>query len=225
MEPDETLIRPIAAKLANRYRGIVDREDVAQELRIWWLTHEKAVNKYAHAEEDKRGVESWNLRRKLYRAGDRYCRTVKGQALGYLPEDEAFYDRELIRDLLPMVWNPELILQSNPNEGQQKVRGSRSPAEGNNLPVMVADVSRAVDELSEADRYILFLHYGQGAEVREIADLENLTLASVKMRTQRALKRLVDFLGGESPWSDGPGSRRVMSNAQAQAITAHQEGG
>lgn len=220
-EPDESFIRPIAYKLAQRYR-MVDREDIAQELRIWWMTHPKSVDKFVYADEADRKLEAWRLRQKLNRAGERYCRQQKAQTLGYLVDDEAFYDKELVRDLLPLVWKPELMLQSNPNEGEQKVRTGKKASEGNNLPVMVADISRSLDELATDSRMMLWLHFGHDYEYKDIAAAFDLSVGAVKMRIQRAIKQIVELLGGENPWSDGPGSRRAVSNAAALAITSHQ---
>lgn len=222
IDVDEELIRPIAYRIANRYRQYVEREDVAQELRIWWLTHEKAVERYQG--EDKIGEKK--LKKALYRAAEKFARGQKATVLGYKPEDEFFYNTELIRMLLPMVWNPDLIFQEvQPDEAGGKIRRTKAANEGNNLPAMVADVAEALSRIDLDDYRVLLLHFALEYEYKELASELDIQVGAAKMRVQRAIERIVDTLGGETPWTDGPGSRHAISNAHAAAITANQEVG
>jgi hypothetical protein len=222
IDVDEELIRPIAYRIGNRYRQYVEREDVAQELRLWWLTHPKAVERYT----DDGKVGEKKLTKSLYRAAEKFAREQKALALGYKPEDEFFYNTELIRMLLPMVWNPELIFQEvQPDDLGGKIRRSKAANEGNNLPAMVADVAQALHRIDLDDYKLLLLHFALQYEYKELAEELDINVGAAKMRVQRAIERLVETLGGETPWTDGPGSRRAISNAHAAAITANQEDG
>lgn len=219
IEPDEALIRPTAARYAHRFR-MVERDDIAQELRVWWLTHQKQIRRYVEQGQERRITKS------LQRAAERYCRKVKSQVLGYRPEDEFFYNTGLIRELLPMVWNADLITQDqHPDEGG-KVRRSKPANEGNDLLAMVGDVARTLMVIDKDEYAALWMVYGPlKADYSELAKGLGITVAAAKMRVQRAVQSIVDMLGGESPYSDGPGSRKAMSNAAAQALTANQETG
>lgn len=221
IEPDEELIRPTAARYARRYR-LVERDDIAQELRLWWLTNQRAVARYTREEEPQPA----KLAKALNRAAERYCRQIKAQSVGYRVEDEFFYNAGLVRELLPMVWKPELVIQdTQPDEGG-RVKSGKPANEGNNLLAMVADVSRAFDAITDDHRRILFAVYFFGETNEHIADRLVISVPAVKMRVQRAVDALVDELGGRSPYDDdyeGPGSRRAISNAHAAAITSNQE--
>ncbi len=218
IEPDEALIRPTAARYANRYR-MVDREDIAQELRLWWLTKQKAIKRYTENGEERK------LTKALQRAAERYCRQQKALAQGYRPEDEFFYSTGQVRELLPLVYNPELVVQDQrPDEGSSPKR-TKPANEGNNLLAMVADVARALEHVDSEAIAVLYLHFGAPKwSYEEIAGQYETTVAAAKMRVHRAVQAVVDVLGGTSPYDDvgGPGARRSISNAHAQAITGEQ---
>ena len=216
--PDEELIRPTAARYANRYR-MVERDDIAQELRLWWITHQRVVNRYL--EEEKTAF----LARALNRAAERYCRDVRAQSVGYSPADEFFYNAGQLRELLPLIWKPELVIQDQqPDEGG-KIRSGKPANEGNNLLAMVSDVARGFVQLEWDQRNLLEIQFGLGFTNKDMAGFFDTTEPAIKMRVQRALDALVQILGGKSPYDDfdGPGSRHAMSNAHAQAITSNQE--
>lgn len=219
ISPDDTLILPIANGFARSYR-MVDVQDVAQELREWWLTNQDRVEKWTA--EDASKTDQAKLAKSLRNAAARYCRKEKAQKAGYRTSDEFFYDAEIIRTLLPYVWHPERIgteQRQDPNAG----RGRRPASEGNNLLAMVSDIGSAVDSLDGDDELLLTLRYGQDAPFDELSSLMQVDAHALEMRVHRAVERMVTFLGGRSPWSDGPGTRRAMSNAQALAVTRNQE--
>lgn len=219
IEPDEALIRPTAARYANRFR-MVERDDIAQELRVWWLTHQKQIRRYVELGQERRITKS------LQRAAERFCRKTKAQVLGYRPEDEFFYNTGLVRELLPLVWNADLITQDQRPDDGGKAKRSKPANEGNELLAMVGDVARVLTLLDRDEYAALWMVYGPlKAEYTELAAGLSITVAAAKMRVQRAVQSVVDVLGGESPYVEGPGSRRAMSNAAAQALTAHQESG
>lgn len=218
-EWDATIVA-ISRATARRF-STVDWEDVAQELRLWWLRHPARVTKYL--DEDAADAASRTGSKKLMRAlsleASGFCQIEKARHLGYRVEDLYFYSTGALRELLPMVFDYECWLQlgQQADDGSAK-RGGSAPNEGNNLVAALADVKRGLDLISEGDRDLLLQLYRDGFSEDEMAENAGLTTEAMNKRHDRALARLRDAMGGERPpMDDGPGTRRVVSNAAARA--------
>jgi hypothetical protein len=78
-----------------------------------------------------------------------------------------------------------------------------APSEGGNLSVMMMEIDSAYWKLSKEDRKILFFRYAESMDYKEISNY--LSLGSddaARMRGNRAVKRLVNKLGGFKPFYD-----------------------
>lgn len=223
IDPDEDLIRPTAARFSRRYR-MVERDDIAQELRLWWIEHQRTVKRYLESEErDERG----KLQTALNREAEKYCRAIKAQVEGYKPDDEYFYTSGQVRELLPLVFKPELMVQdTQPDEGG-RIKSGKPANEGNNLQAMVQDVARGLEALSGEQRRLIEDVFLFGETNDSLADRLEISVDAAKMRVQRAIDSLIRNLGGKSPYvdHDGPGNRHAISNAHAIALTGNQETG
>lgn len=213
-EWEPTLIA-VARSVARRF-SMVDWEDVAQELRLWFISEPAVIRYLSDDSEDKVGTKK--LMRSLGRQASAYCQTEKAHSLGYQVSDLEFYSTGALRDLLQMVFEYENWICTTANDGQP--RAASRPAEGNNLVAALSDVSRALDLCKEADRELLYRLYRDGFTEAEIAEEDGVSEEAVNKRHDRALARLRDVLGGERPaFPEGPGTRRVMSNSAAIAQT------
>lgn len=215
---DPTIIA-ISRATARRFGPVVDWEDVAQELRLWWLKHAKRVEKYL----DDEDAGSKLLMRALSLEASGFCQVEKARHLGYRVEDLFFYNTGALRELLPLVFDYECwveIGQQRGGEGSDGGRGSRAPAEGNNLVTVLADVHRGLSLVNESDRQLIFDLYREGLSEAELAERSGVTAEAVNKRHDRALARLRDVMGGERPpMHEGPGARHALSNAAARAAT------
>lgn len=217
IEPDEALIRPLAAKYAGRFR-MVDRDDIAQEMRVWWLRNQRRIKKLI---DDERQDKIYDDLRQVSR---RYCERQKAQTAGYEVGDLHWYDAGVVRELLPMVWDTSLLTQDQAPDDGARPRNRKPANEGGNLMAMVSDCSRAVAQVDLDEYAMLWLQFGpMKYSNQDLAVYLDTSLAAAKMRVQRALNRLVDLLGGDSPFhTSGPGRRRAESNAAAQARTRNE---
>jgi hypothetical protein len=217
---DSTVVA-IARSTARRFGGIVQWEDVAQELRLWWLQNPKRVTKYLAEDEEDQDTRAGTkkLMRALSLEASGYCQVEKARHLGYRVEDLFFYNTGALREILPLVFDYECWVQLGQRASDENsTRTTVAPNEGNNLVAALADVRRGLDLVGESDRDLLVALHRDGFSEAELAGRYGVTLEALNKRHDRALARLRDALGGERPpMHEGPGSRRVISNRAAQA--------
>ena len=108
---------------------------------------------------------------------------------------------DVVEALLPAVLRNEYGVTHKLNLGRPG-RPS-APSEGGNLSVMMMEIDSAYWKLSKEDRKILFFRYAESMDYKEISNY--LSLGSddaARMRGNRAVKRLVNKLGGYRPFLD-----------------------
>lgn len=102
---------------------------------------------------------------------------------GFRAEDVYFYGLDVIANVLPGLWDENY--SGLPAEFEE-VRQKRDAAEGNNWPVLLADVTRAYASSPDWAKEALFCQYGIG-------------VAQSHEDTEAALIKLRDLLGGARP--------------------------
>lgn len=219
----EPLVLSIANEFGRKFgRYGVEREDLAQEMRLWVFRHPETIARW---EESEDGAEK-PLARTLRNEALDLCQQWKADYLGYSKSDLTYYSRkELQKVLLPAVFDPEAWTEPPVSEGSG--RSQRAPAEGGNWIAMLADVSRAFSSIPQRDQDLLrMFHQDQMTNVL-VADMLGITQQAASKKHHQALGRLVRQLGGERPRNtheeptceceDFVGTRQVMSNAAARA--------
>lgn len=210
---------PVAVSLSYKYRGYAEVSDIRSDLIEWAYKNNESIEQWLGAE-DKRELKTniWIMNKRLYKQGERFCRRMKAQSLGYHHTDEWFFNKGIIREFLPMVlsgdWRETLLGQ--PEGGRS---APREPSTGNNLSAMAIDIDRAIPKLSLSQQEVLKLLYVEELPVELVALEVGISEKAVRARVDRAISRIIDLTGGESPW-DGIGSRKVISNAQASVRTS-----
>lgn len=222
-EWDDTIVA-ISRAVVRRF-PMVDWQDVAQTLRLWWM-ETKRVSKYLDTIEGDDEAEGKVATKKLLRAmqlqASKFCQYEKAATLGYKVDDLFFYSTGALRDILPMVFDYDAWLPFTKSDSSGRSGGD--PAEGGNLLATLADVSLALSRLRDSDLVLIESIYQHGLTEAEIATAEDVTVEAINKRHDRALERLRDILGGERPnFHEGPGARRAMSRAAAVAITGSDE--
>lgn len=217
----EDMIQSVAAEFTRRYRRYgMEREDCAQELRLWVHRHPGKVDEYlaeAHGEK--------MLGRTLRNEAQRFGETAKAQCLGYSLDDLYWWEKGEVEALLPAVFEPESWLE--PPVSEDGGRSGRSPATGGNWIASLADLSQAFSKLAPEDQSLLRLYHETGLPNKVVAEMAGVDDSTASRRHDRAIGRLHKVLGGRRPRSthedgcecDVVGSRRAMSNAAARAVT------
>lgn len=206
LEPNELEMRD--AQRVGRYVARswpnVDAEDVVAELLLWLCQNGKHLERWR--EEGAHG--SNKLRVALAREARKYARKEHNVVTGSQGRaEDSGYEVYEVEAVLRYIFD---------NEDWAAVgQYSTGPL------AALADISGALNGMSKDDRKILFLRYGQDKAFREVGDLLECSEDAARMRNERALTRLRQRLSGEGAQWDG--SRNVVSNARAQAITRTQD--
>jgi hypothetical protein len=64
---------------------------------------------------------------------------------------------------------------------------------------MMADIDWGLDKLTVEQKSIIFLRYGDGCDNKTFAKELDITEDAARMRVNRAVNNLINFLGGSKP--------------------------
>lgn len=226
-----------AARAAKKRYPVCDLDDLLQVAMMWAVTHPGKLGTYLHDEDERRGTRM--LTASMRNAARKWAREDRAASYGYDLDDDAFYSKRMLKGdgnkpgLLHYVFNRENWPKPPPVEGGARSKGD--PAEGGTWLAMMVDLSAAIEALPAEDRNLLDLHFGGGDtyEVLGRRATPQVSKATIAKRIDRAVGKVQAFLGGPKPREDEPeegwdlepeyvGTRRVISNAHARAITDNQ---
>lgn len=202
----QDLVPAVANSIARKFKGWVDRQDVKQELYLWAiLRQDHYIDQLNEENKDKREHSERRLAFQMRRIAEKYARKEKAKKAGYHPSDEAFYDTATIAQLMPHILSSVIegtVLEQAQeiiNDGQP--RKQSAPAEGGNLLAILIDVKRSYLKLEEEDKTILRMRYYDNQTLQEIAQYLECAISTADRRSNSALRRLQDLLGGDTPWA------------------------
>ena len=187
------VVGAIAYEYSRKYH-MCDVDDIRQELWIWFLEHPNKVKTWEQLE----GKQSIKLiARSLRNAAKDYCQKQKAQAVGYKVEDNYYYDREIVEALLPAVLRGDRVAPSMNDLGF--TNSKKVASEGGNWFAMMADIERALARLTHEQLTIVYLRFGDGCDNVTLAKELDITEDASRMRVNRAVNNLLNFLGGQRP--------------------------
>lgn len=205
VEPDKitdsndmhTAIAIAVNKLIRKYHRWVEAKDVTQHLWENAWRKRKAFAEYLSREDKEEQKQGWSaLLTALQRDGDRYCRKEKADRSGYRTEDEAFYTKAMIEDLISMLYNGTGLT----NIIDDRVKVKTAPGSGYSVETSMADVEMAMKYLDPADRSLLIEAYGYQVPESTLAQNLGVSRSTVERRLSKACKQMIEFLGGPSPY-------------------------
>lgn len=222
----DPLVQTVATEYGRKFWKFgLESPDVAQELWVWVVQHPTKVTGWMAEENGHRPLLT-TLRNEAKRHG----MAAKASVLGYSLDDLAFYSRGEISVLLDAMFDDEAWVEPPATEPGSRRGGD--PATGGNWLATLADVSRAFEQLPDAERSLLTLFHRDGESNRQVAEMLGVSEQATSKRHAKALEKLHRLLGGHKPkWTHDPvdcecseyvGTRRAMSNAAARAKTEHQ---
>lgn len=192
-EKYENLVAMIAYEFSRKFH-MCDADDIRQELWIWFLEHPNKVKLWETLE----GKQSTKLiARSLRNAAKDYCQREKARAVGYKVEDNYYYDREVVELLLPAVLVGDLTAPSMAELGFTKSK--KVASEGGNWFAMMGDIEVALNKLTAEQSSIIYLRFGEGCDNASLATELAITEDAARMRVNRAVNNLLNYLGGSRP--------------------------
>lgn len=202
----QDLVRASAHAIYRRFSSYVDLEDLVQELQIYVLQRPKLVGDLQEAYAVSKDETKWVARKlmaRFRRHVEKIARKEKAAKLGYQMGDEFFYDTMLIATLLPVALQFETqgaVLVNQIDDGTP--RKPPVPSEGGNILGMVIDVRAAYELVTSDEQLLLEQRYGKDPLIlSDIAVAWNVSDSTIDRRIQVALRKIIDNLGGPSPWA------------------------
>lgn len=201
----EDLIKITSAFIYRRFNGYVERNDLEQELRVYIVQRPKLVESLDASYEVSKEETKWVARRLMARFRrhiEKYSRKEKASKLGYSTGDEFFYDTITLASLLPVALQFEsqgAVLIDRVDDGSP--RKPPVPSEGGNVLGMVIDIRSAFELLDDEQQLILTSRYGASPMIlSDIATEMGYSDSTVDRKIQKALRKMIDHLGGPTPW-------------------------
>lgn len=197
IEKWDYIVVAVASEYHRKY-SMIELEDIKQSLYQWFVEHPNKLNDWESlGEKDAKNLIYRSLRNQALD----YCLEWKAKSVGFETSDIFFYESDIVEALLPSVLRGEFTISHKLNlVGHTK---PPAPAEGGNLTVMMIEIDKAYNKLSKEDRTVLFYRYALSLDYSDIATELKMTSAdAVRMRHNRAIKKLITKIGGFRPWLD-----------------------
>ena len=203
----QPLVSLIAKQFHRKYR-MIERDDIEQSLWLWFATHPNKIREWTKIDDKKQAEKLFA--RSLRNAASDYCQKEKAAQEGYSFDDNFFYTKNLVENILPYMIKSEsdddidleatldLVMQ---DLGLTKGAGSAAAEHGNYL-AFFSDIKSAFYKLPEDKQNVLRLRYTDDLTYTQLADIINQSSNTARMKTERALNHLIRMLGGSKPYQE-----------------------
>lgn len=177
-------------------RNLIDYNDLLGEAHLW------LVENYSKLEEWRE--EGRHGKNKIRIACRQKCLSVvareRKRRSGLQHGDAFYYTLQMIREVLPNVWDPD-DWQTSQQVLTGDARTPSRPSEGNNRLAMIVDIRGALFNLPEIDQQLLSGMYKDGGTPLDVVATQwEVTERTIRRREERILDKMVERLGGEPPW-------------------------
>jgi len=199
------LVPSVARSVLGRYRNFVELDDIKQECFGWAITRSSYIaEQLAEPDPEARRHNEQKIGWQMKRVAERYARKEKAAKSGYQTADEAYYDSPTVAQLLPYVIasviDGTILEQVQDMKLDAQPKGKSSPAEGGNLLATLMDIKKAYLKLEVQDRTLLQLRYHEHYTLQQVAQYLECATSTADRKVTGALHRLIDILGGNTPW-------------------------
>lgn len=211
IEPWEYVVVAVSAEYHKKF-PIVELDDIKQSLYQWFVEHPRKLTEWeAIGPKDAKNLIYRSLRNQALD----YCQKWKAKSVGYDISDLYYYDENLVELLLPAVL---LGIDADMPKLNLGMPGKPpAPAEGGNMMAMLIEIDSAYQKLSTEDRAILYHKHAESMSNAEIAEMMNLPSEdAARMRSRRALRKLIHKIGGYKPYLDTDSSVEPMEQSKQE---------
>lgn len=204
IEPWDFVIAHVSDEYHKKY-DMVEREDIQQSLYEWFLKHPNKLDEWeAIGHKDAKNLIYRSLRNQALD----YCQAWKAKSVGYETSDLFYYEPDMVEALLPAILRDDFTVMPILNLG--KTGRPPAPSEGGNMMAMMVEIKAAYVKLNEDDKTVLFYKYAESLDYAAIAkEMEIGSEDAARMRHNRAIKKLINRIGGYKPFLDKDVSKPV----------------
>lgn len=192
------LVQTLAAEYARRYT-MLERDDIGQELWVWFVGHPRKYKEWSALEQKDRDKL---IAKSLRNAALKFCEREKAKKVGYDMSELYYYDVSVVEVFLPTIISESYEMPSKIKDLGNSVKGSEL-SDGMNWLVLRSDIATAYYKLPEAKQNILRLRFSmEQPDWATLAKEMDSTPDGARMKVQRALNSLIKHLGGWRPYND-----------------------
>ena len=198
IEDYNDLVQTLAAEYARRYT-MVERDDIGQELWVWFVAHPRKYKEWSELEQKDRDKL---IAKSLRNAALKFCEKEKAKKIGYDMSDLYYYDVSVIEVFLPSIIGESYEIPTKIKDLGGTVKTSEI-SDGNNWLSLRSDIAAGYYKLSEAKQNILRLRFSiEQPDWTLLAKDMDSTPDGARMKVQRAIGSLIKNLGGWRPQTD-----------------------
>ena len=198
IEEYNELVQTLAAEYARRY-SMVERDDIGQELWVWFVGHPRKYKEWSELEQKDRDKL---IAKSLRNAALKFCEKEKARKIGYDMSDLYYYDVSVVEAFLPSIIGESYEIPTKIKDLGSTVKTSEI-SDGNNWLSLRSDIASGYYKLSEAKQNILRLRFSvEQPDWALLAKDMNSTPDGARMKVQRAINSLIKHLGGWRPQTD-----------------------
>jgi len=192
------LVQTLASEYTRRYT-MLERDDIAQELWVWFVGHPRKYKEWSALEQKDRDKL---IAKSLRNAALKFCEREKSKKVGYDTSDLYYYDVSVVEAFLPSIIAGTYAIPISIQDLNAKF-GSGSLSDGNNWLALRSDIHAAFNKLSDAKQHTLVLRFSIDSPDWVLLSKEmDSTPDGARMKVQRALNSLIKNLGGWKPYRD-----------------------
>jgi len=198
IEDYNNLVQTLATEYARKY-SMIERDDIGQELWLWFVGHPRKYNEWLELKEKDRDKL---IAKSLRNAALKFCEKEKAKKIGYDMSDLYYYDTSVIEAFLPSIIGESYEIPTKIKDLGGMVKTSEI-SDGNNWLSLRSDIASGYYKLSEAKQNILRLRFSiEQPDWALLAKDMDSTPDGARMKVQRAINSLIKHLGGWRPQTD-----------------------
>jgi hypothetical protein len=198
IEDYNDLVQTLASEYARKY-SMVERDDIGQELWVWFVGHPR---KYKEWSELKQKDRDKLIAKSLRNAALKFCEKEKARKIGYDMSDLYYYDVSVIEAFLPSIIGESYEIPTKIKDLGGTIKTSEI-SDGNNWLSLRSDIAAGYYKLSEAKQNVLRLRFSiEQPDWTLLAKDMDSTPDGARMKVQRAINSLIKHLGGWRPQTD-----------------------
>jgi len=198
IEEYNDMVQTLATEYARKYT-MLERDDIGQELWVWFVGHPRKYKEWSDLEQKDRDKL---IAKSLRNAALKFCEKEKAKKIGYDMSDLYYYDVSVVEAFLPSIISETYVIPVKIQDLNSKF-GSGDISDGNNWLSLRSDIALGYYKLSEAKQNILRLRFSvEQPDWATLAKEMDSTPDGARMKVQRALNSLIKNLGGWKPQSE-----------------------